>query len=355
MSGSKIARRGALIASILAAMTAVALPLSSQAASPTSDSSKPKVTTGKATHILATSALLTAAVNPNGSETSYYFQYGTTTTYGSQTPTVNIGSGKSRVKVGQSISKLQTGVTYHFRVVATTTAGSFPGADRTFIAGKSATGFGLPKTAEVVVGTPFVLSGTLSGSGGVSHALVLQGTSYPYQEAFKPIGVPGSTDTAGRFSFPVPSIATSTEFRVVTLDTRPVYSRTETVHAQVRVALHARSSKIPGLVRLYGTVSPATVGAPVLLEVHTAIKAGKGKPGSEATAKFVQQFTTVVKKGGKTFSRFSAVVNVRVGGRYRAVIKLPRTGPVVSGFSQTVVLHAPPATVRKSAKKTKAG
>jgi len=355
MSSSKTARRGALIAAILASAVAT-LPIASQAAATTSSAKSKNVvaSTGRATHVLATSALLNATITPNGSPTSYYFQYGTTTSYGSQTPSVNVGSGTSKIKVGKAVSGLLSGVTYHYRVVAVTaTGGSFPGKDRTFTVGKHRLKFEMPKTAEVVVGVPFALSGTLGGLGNGAHAIALQASTFPYREAFKTISAPAVTDATGHFTFSVPPILASTEYRVTTLDPRPLYSKTETVHAAAKVTLHVRSSKVRGFVRLYGTVAPAAVGAPIIFQVHEAVKPGAGKPGSQVTAKFVDQFTTVVKKGGKTFARFSAIVKVRVGGRYRAGVKLPRAGAVVSGYSPTVVLEAAPNADRKSTKKKK--
>jgi hypothetical protein len=349
MNPSKAVRLGAPIAVALIAIAAAA-PIASQAAP--KGAKKLTAVTGRATHLLATSALLTATITPAGVATSYYFQYGPTIAYGSQTPTVSLGSGTTKVKVGQTISGLVRGATYHYRVVATSSSGqSANGADRVFTAGKTGTSdFGLPKNAEVLEGKPFAISGTLSGADGANRSLVLQATSFPYQEAFQAVGAPTVTDSSGRFTFAVPSIRANTEFRVLAMGTLPLISRTETVRAQVRVTLHVRASKVLGLVRLYGTVAPATVGAPVLFQVHEALKPGKGKPGSEGTGKFVEQFSTVVKKAGKTFSRFSLVVNVRSAGRYRAVVKLARNGPLVTGYSQTVVLRAPPITAHKAAR-----
>ncbi len=345
MTTSSKARRGALSAA-LALIALVAVPLASPAAS--SQQPKPKPTnkkvvasTGAATHVLNSSALLNASINPNGNQTSYYFQWGATTSYGSQTPTVALGNGTTRLKVGQSIAGLQTGVTYHYRVVAVV-SGEAPilGRDRTFFTGKGVPKLELPRIADVVVGTPFVVSGTLTGPNNAHQMVELQGSTYPYREAFTALGPPTVTGPTGQFFFAVAPVSASTQLRVMTVGgLRPLISRSETVHAQAKVVLKVRTSKTRGLVRLYGTVAPAAVGAQVLLQVHKAVQPGAGKPGSEVTARFVDQFSTVVKKAGKKFSRFSIVVNVRVGGRYRAVVK-PRKGPVVTGYSTTVVLQA---------------
>jgi hypothetical protein len=59
----------------------------------------------------------------------------------------------------------------------------------------------------------------------------------------------------------------------------------------------------------------------------------------------------VVKKATKTYSRFSTVVTIRHGGRYRAFVKMP-PGPFASGASvQTVVVHAAPTSTLKGKRK----
>lgn len=97
---------------------------------------------------ISTSQLLEAQINPNGLDTTYHFEYGTTTSYGTSAPvpdadessgTANYG-GTGDFRVIQRISGLQPNTTYHFRVVATNAAGTTPGADQTFATGK---GFGV--------------------------------------------------------------------------------------------------------------------------------------------------------------------------------------------------------------------
>jgi alpha-tubulin suppressor-like RCC1 family protein len=101
----------------------------------------PKATTEAATALKTTRATLNATVNPDGGATSYYFEYGTTTSYGSKVPTgaKEIGSGTSGVAVSQTPTGLSESTTYHFRVVAENEAGVTNGADKTFTT-PSATG-----------------------------------------------------------------------------------------------------------------------------------------------------------------------------------------------------------------------
>jgi hypothetical protein len=72
------------------------------------------------------------------------------------------------------------------------------------------------------------------------------------------------------------------------------------------------------------------------------------RPGkNEEATRYVGQFTTTVKRGGRTFSRFSTIVKIHRGGRYRASV-LVRPGPVVSAVStRTIVLRAAPTPRRK--------
>jgi len=95
----------------------------------------PKATTEAATGVGGSEATLNATVNPEGSSTSYYFEYGKTTAYGTKKPTspLGIGSGTSDVAVAQTVSGLSANTLYHFRVVATSSAGGTSyGVDKTF-------------------------------------------------------------------------------------------------------------------------------------------------------------------------------------------------------------------------------
>jgi plastocyanin len=91
----------------------------------------PVVTSNPATLIASFSATLNGSVNPHGLSTTVSFQYGTTTAYGSITP-AHTQSGNTYRDIAANISGLSPNTLYHFRIVATNSAGTRSGSDRTF-------------------------------------------------------------------------------------------------------------------------------------------------------------------------------------------------------------------------------
>ncbi|MGH7997015.1 MAG: hypothetical protein ACREFX_11745 [Opitutaceae bacterium] len=83
----------------------------------------PTVTTQAATSITATSAQMNGTINPNGMKTSVYFQYGTTTGYGSSSAPGDFGSGHSAVSGSTTLNRAAPNTTYHYRIVAANSAG----------------------------------------------------------------------------------------------------------------------------------------------------------------------------------------------------------------------------------------
>ncbi len=93
----------------------------------------PLATTTAAGPIGFTTAVLNGTVNPNGSGTQYYFEYGQTTTYGNSTVSTSAGSGEGVAMVNASVIGLTGEILYHFRIVATNNAGIAYGEDLTFM------------------------------------------------------------------------------------------------------------------------------------------------------------------------------------------------------------------------------
>ncbi len=91
---------------------------------------KPGVQTTAASNLQSTQATLNGTANPNGLNTSYHFEYGPTQAYGSSTAPTGLGWNPGSVATSATISGLQPGTTYHYRVVATNVMGTSYGADQ---------------------------------------------------------------------------------------------------------------------------------------------------------------------------------------------------------------------------------
>ncbi|HET7416808.1 MAG TPA: fibronectin type III domain-containing protein [Solirubrobacterales bacterium] len=68
-----------------------------------------------------------------GAPTSYYFEYGTDTSYGNSTAPQSVPYSHFPVSVGGSVEGLQPNTTYHVRMVAVNAAGTTYGPDKTFL------------------------------------------------------------------------------------------------------------------------------------------------------------------------------------------------------------------------------
>jgi trimeric autotransporter adhesin len=93
----------------------------------TSAAALPAVVTGSASDVLTSTLTLNGTVNPNGSSTTFYFEYGTTSAYGSRTSSQSAGSASGATAVSAQVSGLKPDTSYLFRLVATNPSGTSTG------------------------------------------------------------------------------------------------------------------------------------------------------------------------------------------------------------------------------------
>ncbi len=79
----------------------------------------------------ATDVQVNETLDPDGIATEYYFQYGTSSSYGSATTPQNL-SGSATVNVSGLFQSLIPGTTYYYRLVTVSAAGTFYGPQGTF-------------------------------------------------------------------------------------------------------------------------------------------------------------------------------------------------------------------------------
>ncbi len=103
---------------------------------------RPAAVTRPATSLTKVSATLNGVANPNGTNATGWFQWGTSISYGNATSPQSIGAGVDNVNFGQELSGLIEGTLYHYRVVVTNSLTAPPGSsyapsygvDQTFVA-----------------------------------------------------------------------------------------------------------------------------------------------------------------------------------------------------------------------------
>lgn len=291
----------------------------------------PSAGTGGASNVTDQSATLSGSVNPHGSATTYFFQYGPTVAYGSSTPPAAAGSGTSAKRFTTPVGSLTPDTRYHFRIVAHNAGGTTLGGDRTFTTARQPLGFQIAATPNPVpFGATTTVAGTLTGTGGGNRQIVLQQRQFPYTSPFAQVGNPQVTGADGSFSFPGVPVAQNTQFRVQTDKAPTVTSPVVTAGVAVKVStLTSTTRPHKGRsVRFSGHIYPARDGAQI------------GIQKLNSKQQWVTVAGTITRHSGGTTSqsRYAKSVRVTRGGSYR-VFALIVDGNYVSSVGRTVSIR----------------
>ena len=140
------------------------------------------------------SAQFGAQLNPDGANTTYRFEYGTSTSYGESIPVPagELSPLKSAVPVAVNVQNLLAETTYHVRLVATNLLGTAYGPDETFTTQAAGGAFALPDDRAWEMVSPPNKSGALiaaigqNGNPGAIQSST-NGSAFTY-EANQPVG-----------------------------------------------------------------------------------------------------------------------------------------------------------------------
>jgi hypothetical protein len=139
-------------------------------------SNPPTVTTGSAGSITSSTATIYGTVNPNGSDTHFWFLIATNSSMSgaAQGTSADAGSGTSNVQVSSSVTGMSGGVTYYYQLVAQNSAGTVKGGINYFTAASAGR---LPTvttgSAGGITSSTATIYGTVNANGSDTHAWFL--------------------------------------------------------------------------------------------------------------------------------------------------------------------------------------
>jgi hypothetical protein len=150
--------------------------------------------TNPATGVGAKVATLNASYEGDGDETTYYFEWGKTTSYGTKTPEAGPINPTGPTPLTASLSGLELETVYHYRIVATNSLGTTKGADQSFTTDPAVLGLkALPATE--ISQESITLNGEFNGIGEPTSYYFEWGlnTKYgkktPGDDAGAPVGI----------------------------------------------------------------------------------------------------------------------------------------------------------------------
>jgi hypothetical protein len=248
---------------IAALAASLLITASAQAAVPTA-------TTGNANSITQTSAKLNGTVKPNNEATTWHFEFGTTTAYGTKTAVRSAGSGANPTGVSSTLAGLAASTTYHYRLVASNNTGTTLGADRTFTTAGPPTVVtgGLQSDSPTAV----TVTGSVNPGGRSTSWHVEYGTTTAYGSRTASANV-GSGTAAVAVSQLISNLTPSTtyHYRLVASNnhgTRQGTDATFTTPAAVTIKQSGFRVVAGHYVTLSGTVAGAQAGVQVTISAQ---------------------------------------------------------------------------------------
>jgi hypothetical protein len=283
----------------------------------------PVVTTNPATLIASYSGTLNGMVDPHGLSTTVYFQYGTTTSYG-LTTSVQTKSGNTYHDLSVNISGLDVNSTYHFRIVATNSAGTTYGSDRTFTT-LSATGPPVVTTnpASVIASFSARLNGSVDPHGLSTSVYFQYGTTTSYGLSTSPQSKTGNTYQNVAAGISALSASTTYHFRIVATNSAgTTYGADQTfatlsVTGPPVVTTNAATNVASHSATLDSTVDPHGLSTSIHFQYGTSTSYGSNTASHHLTGNTYQSASAnITGLSGSTTYHFRSVATNSAGTTY---------------------------------------
>jgi hypothetical protein len=175
----------------------------------------PLVETLEPVGITDTKAELNASINPEGLPSTYHFDFGTSTSYGTilPVPDAPAGSGVLPIQVFLPVTGLTACTVYHYRIFASNSAGGAHGDDASFETNCAPSATTLP--VGPISATTADLNGSVTPNGPATTYLYEYGTSASTLTTTTPVRSAGDGDMAIQpLTEPISGLVPSTTYFV---------------------------------------------------------------------------------------------------------------------------------------------
>ncbi len=244
-----------------------------------------------------TRAELIGTISPGEQATRYHFEYGTSTAYGTEVPRFGIevgGEESGPIIVGQELTGLRPGTTYHYRLVAKNASGETVGSDQTFTTLPAVPPVVSTGEAEGVTPNDATLVGKVNTEGFQTYYEFDLGADTSYGiRIYGNAGVEAGTQT---FTVPLQDLAPGTtyHYRIVATNVfgtvyGPDVTFTTTTYPTATLSGQITLPLLPTALLTYasgsgasGAANAASVKPAAHAARHAGAKAGKGsgkRPG----------------------------------------------------------------------------
>ena len=227
----------------------------------------------------ATSARLTARIDPNRAATGWYVEWGTSTSFGNRTAEQLLPAGDGAVGIATALEGLPPHQRIYWRVVATNAAGTRRSGRTSFTTLRAPTGVALSVFPALTTWSGTVsIGGRVEGAGVNGLAVALQQTSFPFSSGFHEVDT-ARTSRTGAFTFAPQQVFIATRYRAVVLSAPSVTSTIATARARARVGIR-RTQRTRRTLRLTGRVNPGLPAGRATLHGARARAAGRACAGA---------------------------------------------------------------------------
>lgn len=141
----------------------------------------PEITTNDATVNGAYSATLHGHVTANGLNTIAWFEYGTTTSLGTSTPTISIDYLSTNLHIQHTLYNLQPNTKYYFRAYASNSMGQTQGSRKYFWTDDGGAPIVTTGDANPIESTTATINGTINPQGLITTYFFCYGTTNNYE------------------------------------------------------------------------------------------------------------------------------------------------------------------------------